>query len=267
METGAWNGTATGGEGRTVGPPRVDGERGPTSGGERGATIRILTFNIGNGCGRPEALIPLLRSVDCDLVALQEVSADQASALQRELLDDYPHRVIEGRGVAGKALLSKHPIVAHEEWILLCGRPHLRAEVEISGRRLHLVVAHVPLEHTLVSLVSPVFREIDALARATVAASAGLLVGDFNKTPFSLLHRRLRRHGLNDSFEEVGSGPGFTFPVFGRYLGLPLPPLVRIDYVWHTSDLRAIGCRAGPDGGSDHLPVQAELAFLKDIGP
>jgi endonuclease/exonuclease/phosphatase family metal-dependent hydrolase len=49
--------------------------------------------------------------------------------------------------------------------------------------------------------------------------------------------------------------------LFGRFLHLPLPPLVRIDYVWHTPDLRALRCQTGPDGGSDHLPLQAELAL------
>jgi endonuclease/exonuclease/phosphatase (EEP) superfamily protein YafD len=92
-----------------------------------------------------------------------------------------------------------------------------------------------------------------------IASSPSLLVGDFNKTPFSLLYQRLRRHGLLDAFQEVGCGFGFTFPVFGRFLRLPLPPLVRIDYIWHTPDLRAIRCRTGPDGGSDHLPLRAEL--------
>jgi endonuclease/exonuclease/phosphatase family metal-dependent hydrolase len=222
-------------------------------------TIRILTFNIGNGRADRGALIAMLRSSDWDLVALQEVSEPQGRALERELADSYPHRVIRAKGVAGKALLSKHPIADHEEMLLPCGRPHLRADVEVPGRTLQIIIAHVPLEHAAISLVGPAASEIELLAKRAVESSPSLLVGDFNKTPFSLLYQRLRRHGLQDAFQEVGSGFGFTFPVFGRFFGLPLPPLVRIDYVWHTPDLRAIRCRTGPDGGSDHLPIQAEL--------
>jgi endonuclease/exonuclease/phosphatase family metal-dependent hydrolase len=222
-------------------------------------TIRILTFNIGNGRAHPEALIPMLRSGDWDLVALQEVSEPQGRALEREIADSYPHRVIHAKGVAGKALLSKHPIAAPQEMLLPCGRPHLRADVEVSGRTLQIIIAHVPLQHAAFSLVGPAASEIDFLAKRMIASSPSLLVGDFNKTPFSLLYQRLRRHGLLDAFQEVGCGFGFTFPVFGRFLRLPLPPLVRIDYIWHTPDLRAIRCRTGPDGGSDHLPLQAEL--------
>ncbi len=203
----------------------------------------------------------MLRAADCDLVALQEVSALQGASLERELGDAYPHRVIQGEGVAGKALLSRYPVVEHEALLFGCGRPHLRARVDVSGRRLQVIVAHVPLEHALFYILGPAAGEVDALAQRATNYAPSLLVGDFNKTPFSLLHRRVRRHGLEDAFQKAGRGFGFTFPVFGRYLGLPLPPLVRIDYVWHTPDLRVLSCRPGPDGGSDHLPVQVELAL------
>jgi endonuclease/exonuclease/phosphatase (EEP) superfamily protein YafD len=38
-------------------------------------------------------------------------------------------------------------------------------------------------------------------------------------------------------------------------------PLVRIDYVFHSADLRAISARVGPSTGSEHLPVVADLVF------
>jgi endonuclease/exonuclease/phosphatase family metal-dependent hydrolase len=232
-----------------------------TSSRRGGSALRVLTFNVGNGLAGPGELTAMLRAGGWDLVALQEVSESQGRALEREISDSYPHRVIHARGVAGKALLSKHPIADPQELLFPCGRAHLRADVEVSGRKLQVLVAHVPLEHAAFSLFGPAAREVDLLAERAMASTPSLLVGDFNKTPFSLLYRRLRRHGLLDAFREVGMGCGFTFPIFGRYKRIPLPPLVRIDYVWHTSDLRAIRCRTGPDGGSDHLPLQAELEF------
>jgi len=232
-----------------------------TSSRRGGSALRILTFNIGNGLAEGGALTAMLRSAEWDLVALQEVSETQGSALARELADSYPHRVIHTRGVGGKALLSKHPIADSEEMLLPCGRPHLRADVEVAGRTLQVVNAHLPLEYAAFSVLGKAASEVDLLAERAMASPPSLLVGDFNKTPFSLLYRQLRRHGLLDAFREAGNGFGFTFPVFGRYKRLPLPPLVRIDYVWHTAALRAIRCRTGPDGGSDHLPLEAELQF------
>jgi len=232
-----------------------------TSSRRGGSALRILTFNIGNGLAEPGPLIAMLRSAEWDLVALQEVSEIQGKALEREMADSYPHRAIQARGVAGKALLSKHQISNPEDLLLPCGRPHQRADVEVAGRKLQIVNAHVPLEHAAFSVLGKAGSEVDLLAERAMASTPSLLVGDFNKTPYSLLHRRLGRHGLLDAFREAGNGCGFTFPIFGRYKRIPLPPLVRIDYVWHTPDLRAIRCRTGPDGGSDHLPLQAELEF------
>jgi endonuclease/exonuclease/phosphatase (EEP) superfamily protein YafD len=38
-----------------------------------------------------------------------------------------------------------------------------------------------------------------------------------------------------------------------------IPPLVRIDYIWHSDEFRAISVKQGPDIGSDHLPLYATL--------
>jgi endonuclease/exonuclease/phosphatase (EEP) superfamily protein YafD len=204
----------------------------------------------------------MLRAVEPDLVALQEVSELQGAALERELASAYPHRLLRGNGVAGKALFSRHPIEDHRELLLDCGRPHLEAEIEVEGRALGVIVAHVPLEHAMLGAFGPAFREVDLLAERAIRSAPALLVGDFNKTPFSFLYRRLRRQGLEDAFGRAGRGPGFTFPVFGRYKRIPLPPLVRIDYIWTTKGFDVIGCRVGLDGGSDHLPVVADLRLI-----
>jgi endonuclease/exonuclease/phosphatase (EEP) superfamily protein YafD len=41
-----------------------------------------------------------------------------------------------------------------------------------------------------------------------------------------------------------------------------IPPLVRIDYIWHSAGLRALQAWQGPAIGSDHLPLQAILEFV-----
>jgi vancomycin resistance protein VanJ len=35
----------------------------------------------------------------------------------------------------------------------------------------------------------------------------------------------------------------------------------RYDYIWHTAELQALDASVGSDGGSDHLPVVARLAW------
>ncbi|MEI6777780.1 MAG: hypothetical protein WCK70_12850 [Chloroflexales bacterium] len=35
----------------------------------------------------------------------------------------------------------------------------------------------------------------------------------------------------------------------------------RIDYIWHSADLRAINAWVGTDGGSNHFPVIAQFTW------
>jgi endonuclease/exonuclease/phosphatase (EEP) superfamily protein YafD len=88
-----------------------------------------------------------------------------------------------------------------------------------------------------------------------------ILVGDFNMTPTSRAHAVLGAE-LQDAFLEAGWGLGHTYPTSLRSVGFGLPiPLVRIDYIFHSDDLVARRTWVGPNGGSDHLPVAADLAF------
>ena len=45
---------------------------------------------------------------------------------------------------------------------------------------------------------------------------------------------------------------------------VPLLPMVRIDYVWHTQHLRSLESWVGQDAGSDHMPVMAVMRFEED---
>ncbi|MDX2139325.1 MAG: hypothetical protein SF123_14665 [Chloroflexota bacterium] len=67
-----------------------------------------------------------------------------------------------------------------------------------------------------------------------------------------------------DAFAAVGEvGFGFTFPHITRR---PLPPVLRLDYVFYDSHFRGIDARVWSDSGSsDHLPVLVRLA-LRDAG-
>jgi endonuclease/exonuclease/phosphatase (EEP) superfamily protein YafD len=68
---------------------------------------------------------------------------------------------------------------------------------------------------------------------------------------------------LGDSFREAGAGFGMSWPA-GLSEELPdiLPPLMRLDYVWHSGHFRAVNADQGPDLGSDHLPLVATLEII-----
>jgi endonuclease/exonuclease/phosphatase (EEP) superfamily protein YafD len=239
-----------------------------------GATvITVMTYNLGDGLARPEKLVPLIRETGADIVGLQEVNPETEAALATELTDLYPYQALYGLGIPGKGLLSRYPILRSDLLELNPGRPDLRAVVDVDGAPVTVIVAHPPpprLERTGIRQRPGTAAQVDGLV-ATVAAVEGplLVLGDFNVTRLHDAYRRLQAAGLRDVYRLAGRGAGFTTPTRlaklaerGNRLGdLPLPPLLRIDYVWVSVHWQPLEAWVGDDAGSDHLPVVARLAL------
>jgi endonuclease/exonuclease/phosphatase (EEP) superfamily protein YafD len=91
-----------------------------------------------------------------------------------------------------------------------------------------------------------------------VAAEAGratgpvVLVGDFNTPPESAIFRRVWS-GYANAFSDAGWGWGYTFRARRT--------AVRIDHVLVGGGGWATACRVGPDVGSPHRPVLADVAW------
>jgi endonuclease/exonuclease/phosphatase (EEP) superfamily protein YafD len=87
--------------------------------------------------------------------------------------------------------------------------------------------------------------------------------GDFNTSDYSLMHAEMSRT-MTDSFIEAGYGLGGSWPNSAAR-GLPsfLPPLIRIDYIWHSDEFQAVRAVQGPRLGSDHIPLVADLVLTQ----
>ena len=95
----------------------------------------------------------------------------------------------------------------------------------------------------------------DASGRvADWAAAAGdlLLAGDFNTPPESRLYRR-DWAGYRNAFADAGTGFGFTMTTRRA--------AVRIDHVLLAAPWECRDCWVGPDVGSTHRPVVADLVL------
>ena len=240
---------------------------------EGSMSITVMTYNLGNGLATPDKLIPALRSSGADVVGLQEVTQATEAALAAELTDLFPYRVLHALGIPGKGLLSRYPILRSELLELNPGRPDLRAVVDMQGTRVAVIVAHPPpprLERTGIEQRPGTAAQVDGLVAAIAETDGPLLVlGDFNVTRLHDAYRRLEDAGLRDAYRLAGRGPGFTTPTRpaelaergGRLGSLPLPPLLRIDYVWVSTHWQPVDAWIGPDAGSDHLPVLARIAI------
>ena len=221
-----------------------------------------MTFNAGKIVPDMAEFAARLDENSVDVVAVQELSTAFESKLESALLDAYPYRVLYGAGVDGIGLLSRYPIVEHDLFYLKLGVfPYLQAELDVDGEPVTVFSVHPP---------PPAFGPGQGFRTRTIDDLPGLLaridpdkpvivLGDFNVSDQSAEHRMLRAAGLQDAFREAGWGFGHTFPAAGRFYRIPMPPVVRIDYVWASEHFTPVEAHVGPGLGSDHLPVLASL--------
>ena len=241
--------------------------------------LTVMTYNVGAGLARPARLGDVLRRSGADIIGLQELAPPQGAAIAALLADDYPHQALHATGIPGKGLISRFPL--HESALLDLhpARPDLQATVNAPGGDLTVIVAHPPPPRIGRNRVVQSALANEQIARIATVASRGhpaVLLTDFNRIGWQAAYRQLRQSGLIDAFGAAGHGFGFTLPTRlshlayrGHPLGaVPLPPLLRVDYVWHTAHFRAVQAWIGGNAGSDHLPVLAELVRVDegDVG-
>jgi endonuclease/exonuclease/phosphatase family metal-dependent hydrolase len=223
----------------------------------------VMSHNAGNGHARPPRLAQVLRESEADIIGLEEITVEQAEALDRLLCDDYPFRVLYGEGIPGKGILSRFPIVDSRRLHFFPNRPDLWGQLEVGGSRLDLVVGHPwpPRVHWNGYYQGPETREhIRRLLALAMSGRPAIVMGDFNFTEKNSAYAEFAAAGLTDAFRAAGKGRGGTLPVHAG--GVPLSPVLRVDYILHTMHFRTEQAWVGSSTGSDHHPVLARLCWV-----
>ncbi len=231
-----------------------------------GFPAKVMTYNIHsayNSAGRqdPEAIAQMIEASGADLVALQEVSRgwllDGSTDLAAWLSNRLGMRILfQGTAdpVWGNAILTRLPIVDHGMAPLplagtLLPRGYLWAHIDVGGPKPLLVIAthlhHIEAEH------GPRLIQVPVLLQFWNNSPYALLMGDMNSEPTYPEMDLIRKAGLIDSWAEAGSGAGLSWPA--------AKPIERIDWVWHTPDLKADEAANPQSLASDHLPLVVVL--------
>lgn len=243
-------------------------------------SLRVLTINTHKGFTAlnrrfvlPE-LREAIRAVGADLVFLQEVQGEHLRHATRvdewpasphyEFLADtlwpqfaYGRNSVYPHGHHGNAVLSKYPIVRHENRDVSVGgteqRGLLHCVLEVPGQAtpVHAVCAHLGL---LESHRQQQLRLLCELISHAVPANAPLLVaGDFNDWRHRA-HRVLAGCGLTEVFQRRHGRSARTFPA-----RLPVLRLDRI-YVRNATAHAPMALPRRPWSHlSDHVPLAAEV--------
>ncbi|HEV2272530.1 MAG TPA: endonuclease/exonuclease/phosphatase family protein [Acidobacteriaceae bacterium] len=233
--------------------------------------ITVLTYNVHKCRGmdarvNPARIVNVLREIDADVIALQEVlgshedaGQDQAKFIAQELGFDVhfgENRRLNG-GAYGNLLLSRFPLRAvRNHNISTEGREErgcLRADLDLGGTTLHVFNVHLGTgfferRQQAGKLVSPEILHDPELRGARI------VLGDFNEWT-----RGKTSQMLGQNFEKVDVqthlGRSRTYP--------GLFPLLHLDHIYFDPALkmRRLSLHKSRAAllASDHLPLIAEF--------
>ena len=232
--------------------------------------VRVLSYNLLSRAGGFDDTLTIIREADADIELLQELSFPAADAVQFELSEAYPYMALHPMIIAtqGQGIISRYPLrdVEYFQAEQTARLGHQRGVVAINGK--DVVVYNVHTVHPGMTNYDTTRRTHDLLtvldrAEADAGRYPVLLGGDFNLTPLTEDYVRVTA-SYTDAFQQVGTGLGYTFPdASHNHRIIHLPPLARIDYVFHDASWQATEARVWErSGGSDHRPLYVELALL-----
>ncbi|MBN9693549.1 MAG: endonuclease/exonuclease/phosphatase family protein [Verrucomicrobia bacterium] len=222
------------------------------------ARLRVLSVNVHTANQDFAKVRTAIETSEPDLLVLQEVD-DRWMAELAPLERLFPHRLDQPReDNFGLAVWSRYSF-QNSEILEFAG-------VEVPALAVSLTVAGTPLRVLAVHLLPPGDaeyadarnRQLRAVAEWTQTQQGPLVVvGDFNATPWSPFFQDFLR------YSRVGLGAAAwslnpTWPAGGVGTVLLRIPL---DHCLVSPDLAVLARQVGPDIGSDHFPLQTDLAI------
>lgn len=239
-------------------------------------SLKVVTLNIWDESPRLSDSIAYLQQSGADLIGLSEVTP-QSKAMLAALRATYPYSVdcVRNGSICNVMLLSKLPITnafggdAGGRLTYVA-----RGEIEWQGRTITVTAAHLFLPFVredwapAVALVPPddprpelpgapprLWQSQQAAVLAAylrTAAPDRVVIGDFNSVAWGKLQGAFRRAtGLDNR--------GFLAPSWTTRL--PWPMRIPIDHVFVGGALAVRSLHAGPNTGSDHSPIEAEIVL------
>lgn len=235
--------------------PRHDRDNG-------GFKVKIMSYNVWRENSNISKIAEVIRTQKPDLILLQEINRDKLRALIAKLNDLYLNKLY--------ATLEENKLQA-----MISLFPLNQVDAGHGKGRAQKVIVSTPKGPITVLNVHPYreawhrrHKQMAALIADDIAGDTNPLIlgGDFNTTDQSQTYRLLCQT-LKNAHWQAGWGFGFTYPTSAVKLwgSLPLPPLVRIDHIFHSKHFVTQKASTLPNsGGSDHFPVLAELILLSE---
>jgi endonuclease/exonuclease/phosphatase family metal-dependent hydrolase len=241
----------------------------------KGDTLKVVTYNVHrckglDGRVRPDRVAKVLKEIDADIVALQEVvcipgdepEGDQAHFIAREIGADFlfgENRKLWG-GAYGNVVLSRLPMrTVKNHDLSVRGRERrgcLHIDVELAGRVLHVFNVHLGTAFLERRKQGRKLAGLDILLNNELKGPR-ILLGDFNEWAPGLTTKLLSAHmqsvDIKKHLKRRRTYPGVL-------------PIVHLDHIYHDESMEVVNLSLHRTRTSlvtsDHLPLVAELKVL-----
>jgi endonuclease/exonuclease/phosphatase (EEP) superfamily protein YafD len=190
-----------------------------------------------------------LASSPADFVAVIELN--QAFEEQLSDLTLYPFKSFSAaEDGSGIGLLSKYPFDTVQAGNFPGGLPYRDVQLYKEGQHFQIIVVHPvpPISQEMYHLRNQSLEMIPEMMNDDIPS---VVMGDFNLTPWSFYYRKLLDDAQLKSIRSLSYGLQNTWSSKGLW--------IPIDHILVDHQLIAQRHQVGPDIGSDHLPVFAQL--------
>lgn len=212
--------------------------------------LRVAHLNVFQRNDDHASVIASVLRIDADVISVQEVGPEWASALRIALEPRYPHAVVVPRtNCTGIALFSRLPFQSAEV-VEIAGTPFIDVSMWHSGVPLRVIAAHATSPGGYGRFVRR-NRQLEELARMVRDSEIPvILVGDLNTVHWDDAYRRFcavsGARPINSSLEP-------TWPSIGPFALIPL------DHALIKGPLSPSRFRSFRISGSDHRGLVAEI--------
>jgi len=257
----------------------------------QGKTLNVVTYNVQNFDWQPTLwsltdIAVFLLDENIDVICFQEYAESESfnEDSVASVLNFLPYYKIDRNSSDGLslAIFSKYPISGNGNYKYKSMTKGIWVDIQVDGKPIRVFNCHLQttnVNQTRGELERNLVIDLDAQTknaaqkllnaaernfwiRVQQADSIGKLIrqtpyptivcGDLNSVPTSYCYWKIRGN-LVDGFKECGSGYGATY----RYM----KALYKIDYIFHSKELKGISYRVNKLDYSDHYPTVMELSL------
>lgn len=234
--------------------------------------LRLMTYNVLHENLDSNAVAAVIRSVDPDIVALQEVKEPMMLALQEDFADIYPYSMVAQLPEwewNTTVLFSRYPFIDTEVIDLEEIRPASLVRMKVNGRPLTIISAHLfyyylrnkpllDIPEIVPARTKRQNRQAEILLDLIRQESNDVILAcDCNSKTRQSSYKMLRKE-----LASAQSDIGWRFrqpPLAGTYFDRDS---LNVDHVLYDGDLDVVGAYSVYErGGSDHRAMVADFVL------